>query len=639
MLAGIAGIFPGCMTTGGGFSEQPRLAALVQSPPDYSIYAARREKDRNLAAQQGFSLDGSYVLAAEISESSRMEDPRLERAFAEFNARLIPGEVAGAPIGNFYVSGNPSYNAVALETGDIIVNRGATEARYADELAFLLGHESSHILSDHYKDRERRDQVNKILGGLLFVAVLADGFSNGGKTGKVSNYAVGAAFGAVALNELSGQAWAAKQEAEADQLGLELLVARDYSPNGAITLLEKLRDTERLQRDEQTALLEARCGKRQSAGDQFARSLMEGIVGPAAPDPADKDPVCQQWNSLSTQLFESKTLAGEKRVSSMQEYIAFRYPDLKSQKSMQEFLDKNGRPTTFLAQISPDGQVARANAADRVISLVNQGRIDEARPLTRKLLNSKNDAMPAARWALYLFGSATGDPKAVEHLEFAFKANTANNTMLHTLIQEYERRFNYEGALDVVRRLQKRTTEQASTEYPSEIRYLRLLGRTDEIPPVIEKCKAAKIKTLTTACLKEAEMDKEDSASEAIKTSFAIDVFAEAVAGTELSALLDRSSDYTLFVPTNAALAEYFGGDARRALLPENREKLRELVAAHIIPGRMSNGHEAVHGELGKLRVGQLEEMGGAVIGHPIEVKDASILVIDSVLPLANPGF
>ena len=103
--------------------------------------------------------------------------------------------------------------------------------------------------------------------------------------------------------------------------------------------------------------------------------------------------------------------------------------------------------------------------------------------------------------------------------------------------------------------------------------------------------------------------------------------------GTELAALLEQSSDYTLFIPTNAALSEYFGGDAKVALLPENREKLGELVKAHIIKGRLGENHDVVKNQANKLRIGELENAGGSVIGHPVEAVDASILVIDSVLP------
>lgn len=633
LLLGAALTTVGCVTTGSSFPEQPRLSTLIASPPDYEAFRQRRVADREAADQNRFALDGSYVLASEVSGSGRLEDRNLEREIAGFASRLLPAEIPGKPEANYYVSGNPSFNAVALETGDVVVFRGATEAKYADELAFLLGHESSHILDDHFKDRERRDKANQILAGLLTIAILADGLSNGGETGNVTNLAVGAAFGAIALNELSGQAWALKQESEADQLGLEMMVARDYSPLGAVELLTKLRDTERKQKEHQTAQLEAQCGKRQTFSDQFAKSILQGMVGSASLTAADLDPVCQQWNSLGAQIFEDNSLASEKRLTSIEEYISFRYPDMISKKAMQPFLDKNGREITFLEQASPDGAASRANAADKVIQLLNEGRIEEARPLARKLLRSKDDAMPAARWALYRFGRATGDPKAIEHLEFAADANTANDMMLQTLVKEYEDRTNYEGALRTVRRLKTRTVAKASSQLPLEIRYLRLLGRTEDIPAVLTACREIKEKTLTATCENEAKAPDGTPASEAVKAALATDIFARAVITTELAEMLVQPGDYTIYVPTNVALASYFDGVASDALLPENREKLRALVEAHIVAGRTTTDQGVGHSGASLQRISELESIGGGVIGNPLQTLDASIVVIDTVLP------
>lgn len=636
----VALLAAGCATTGSEFPAQPRLTTLVASPPDYSTYAARRETDRALAQQNGFSLDGSFRAASELSETGRIDDPKLTDALAKFNARLVPESIPNSPIRNFYVSGSPDFNADALETGDIVVARGATQAEYADQLAFLLGHESAHILSDHFKDREKRDRTNQLLSGLLTIAVIADYFATGGVMSSAGKLAVYAAFGAVTINEAGAAAWAIKQEQAADQLGLELIVAKDYSPLGAISVLEKIRNTEKEQKERLDAAFEARCGKRMSFGDQFAKSAMRGLAGQTALSQADRDPVCQRWNDVTLQLFQPKTMPSEQRLQSMQSYVTFRYPELKSQKSMLEFKSKAGKPTTFVDQVSPGGQVQRAILADEVTKLVEEGKIEQARPLTRRLVNKDdpNDPMPAARWALYIFGRATNDPNAIRHLEIAADANTANVKMLRALYNEYEARKNYEAALRTVRRLQSRNTERVAEEFPAEIRYLRLLGRTSEIPAVIEKCKKTKIKPLASACEKEATATEETPAAEPIKQALSFNVFAAAVSTTELAALLDRPAGYTIYAPTNAALAERFGGDPRAALAPENRAALRQVVLSQIRPGRPTADGVVRHANEAPPATDPLlalEAVGGSAIGFPIETRDATIIVVDTLFPEA----
>jgi predicted Zn-dependent protease len=126
-------------------------------------------------------------------------------------------------------------NAYCMPGGKIMVYTGLIEKLNAtdDELAAVMGHEISHALREHGRERMSEAYAQQI--GLLGLAVVV------GATSKNSNYAstaveMASVVSAVALTLPHSR----EQEREADRMGLELSARAGYDPNAAVTLWKKM---------------------------------------------------------------------------------------------------------------------------------------------------------------------------------------------------------------------------------------------------------------------------------------------------------------------------------------------------------------------------------------------------------------
>ena len=127
-------------------------------------------------------------------------------------------------------------NAYCMPGGKIMVYTGLIEKVKTtdDELAAVIGHEISHALREH--GRERMSLAYAQQGGLALLAA-ALGSTKSVKTG----VALGAAtMGTQLFFALPNSR---TQETEADRMGLELAARAGYNPNAAISLWTKMAQT------------------------------------------------------------------------------------------------------------------------------------------------------------------------------------------------------------------------------------------------------------------------------------------------------------------------------------------------------------------------------------------------------------
>jgi predicted Zn-dependent protease len=132
------------------------------------------------------------------------------------------------------VEDNDQVNAYCMPGGKIMVYSGLIEKLNAtdDELAAVIGHEISHALREHGRERMSIAAVQQV--GLVGLAALAS-------TSKSPN-AAGAGVQAAALgsNLFFAMPNGREQEREADRIGLELSARAGYNPNAAVTLWQKM---------------------------------------------------------------------------------------------------------------------------------------------------------------------------------------------------------------------------------------------------------------------------------------------------------------------------------------------------------------------------------------------------------------
>jgi predicted Zn-dependent protease len=165
-------------------------------------------------------------------------DPALTARIHHITDRLIPVTATFRPDAlNWKWEVNtlttPEMNAYCMPGGKIMVYSGLVEKLQLDdaEIATVLGHEMSHALREH--TRERVSKAYEEQFAMVGLAVLTGA---GPGTMELANQVASVTF------ELPHNR---QQEAEADLMGLELMARAGYDPHEAITLWKKMMAAEK----------------------------------------------------------------------------------------------------------------------------------------------------------------------------------------------------------------------------------------------------------------------------------------------------------------------------------------------------------------------------------------------------------
>jgi len=129
---------------------------------------------------------------------------------------------------HFAVYNDKELNAFALPDGRIYVTSLMAHAVTDDELAFVLGHEITHIKEGHAKHQSERATGGAILGAILVAAL-------GGSQGSIR-------MGADILGGLTLGHYSRRDENKADLGGLRWMTRAGYDPRKAATAMQRLID-------------------------------------------------------------------------------------------------------------------------------------------------------------------------------------------------------------------------------------------------------------------------------------------------------------------------------------------------------------------------------------------------------------
>jgi predicted Zn-dependent protease len=102
-----------------------------------------------------------------------------------------------------------------------------------DELAAVMGHEISHALREHGRERMSQAYAQQI--GLIGLAAVV-GVSSKNKNAAATTLEVGSVVAALALTLPNSR----EAEREADRMGLELSARAGYDPHAAVSLWQKM---------------------------------------------------------------------------------------------------------------------------------------------------------------------------------------------------------------------------------------------------------------------------------------------------------------------------------------------------------------------------------------------------------------
>jgi predicted Zn-dependent protease len=209
--------------------------ATVQTTKPGAVGIER--KQTMLVSEESVEQGAQKAYATEVQQARTdgklNADPALTARIRHISGRLIPVTGAfrpDAPEWKWEVNTltTPDINAYAMPGGKIMVYSGLVEKlQLSDaEIAAVLGHEISHALREHTRERVSRDYEQKV--ALLGLAVIT------GVDPSVMDLADSVASVTFQLPH------SREQEAEADVMGLELMARAGYDPHAAISLWQKM---------------------------------------------------------------------------------------------------------------------------------------------------------------------------------------------------------------------------------------------------------------------------------------------------------------------------------------------------------------------------------------------------------------
>lgn len=214
--------------------------ATVQTTKPGAVGIER--KQTMLVSEESVEQGAEKAYAGEVQQASAggklNADPALTARIRRITGRLIPVTAAfrpDAPQWKWEVNTltTPEMNAYAMPGGKIMVYSGLVEKLQLNdaEIAAVLGHEISHALREHTRERVSRAYEQKV--ALLGLAVVT-GFDPA--TLDLADSVAAVTFQLPHSRE---------QEAEADVMGLELMARAGYDPHQAVTLWKKMMAAEK----------------------------------------------------------------------------------------------------------------------------------------------------------------------------------------------------------------------------------------------------------------------------------------------------------------------------------------------------------------------------------------------------------
>jgi predicted Zn-dependent protease len=204
-------------TSGGAVDADRRQFLLVSSQQIAEASAQAYEQTKNDARKKG-TLDRNSGEVERVQQVSRRLIP--QTAVFRKDAPSWAWEV--------HVITSKELNAYCMPGGKIVFYSGIIESLHLTdaEIAAIMGHEISHALREHGRERMSEALVEQgVLQGLVL-------------TGTVDPKYAGALS---ALTQLAiGLPHSRGQESEADTMGLELMARAGYDPREAVNLWRKM---------------------------------------------------------------------------------------------------------------------------------------------------------------------------------------------------------------------------------------------------------------------------------------------------------------------------------------------------------------------------------------------------------------
>lgn len=170
---------------------------------------------------------GRQVEAEVARKPGFVNDPTLLRSVTAIGLRLARASERPKLPWTYHIVRDSSVNAFAAPGGFIFVNRGLVSfVKSNDELAFVLGHETTHVAHRHAVELAQREMELR-LGAALITRVLFGGSLTAYQLSQIAGGLIGAKY-------------SRDKEYEADHYGVIYAKRAGEDPRAAVSFLERL---------------------------------------------------------------------------------------------------------------------------------------------------------------------------------------------------------------------------------------------------------------------------------------------------------------------------------------------------------------------------------------------------------------
>ncbi len=216
------------------FGLSVHAAELDANRADYNIPDLRATTPTRTTATLDVTAQGLKAIREERGSGDTIEDPELATWIQTLGNKLL----AHAPAANsrfyFLLSKDTAINAYATQGGVIVINTGLVLATTSEnELAAVIAHEIAHVTQQHIARLQSDSPNSTLMTGLGVLAGAA-------AASKSSDAAEAIIAGTIATQAHQQLSFSRQMETEADRVGVRILAAAGYDPQGMANFMEQL---------------------------------------------------------------------------------------------------------------------------------------------------------------------------------------------------------------------------------------------------------------------------------------------------------------------------------------------------------------------------------------------------------------
>jgi Zn-dependent protease with chaperone function len=397
-----------------------------------------------------------------------VESPAIEAYLRGICQRLLDAKGLKLEVPNILVQSSDGFNAFVDAKQNLIISTGALRAMTSeDELAALLGHELSHLILDHPKDK---DALRTLPLGMETMAAVRDASAElkGQKatySSDLTKYSQDGLTNSQATNmvwsDFIAPSWNRNQESAADLNGFELMRAAGYDPGAFGELFTQLNDAE-IKRTQRMQVLKKMLVAKTAVVDDAAEKLVDGLG-----------------------MFNRSYASPDERQTALANYA-----------NAHREKKRAPRPAVHLTETLQEGEGGQLMALDaaaiNTLNALASHKQGVAKIAVEGLLGA-GSALPSPHLNLAMgsFNEISGDREASEQAAQAWRASTRPPAQAYLWVASNQARVrDVQGALETLQDGRKRVGD-AAPFLPNLVGMAREAGDMPLARDYAQECKEA----------------------------------------------------------------------------------------------------------------------------------------------------